>query len=154
MICLLRFFGSGTRKGKKMREEYAAGRIDDALEMNESRAGYRSDGDDFVFEIKETLGILRKRNTGWTRELNIVAWNGGTPRFDIREWDPDHLKMTKGISFTKEEASQICKWLSLRGCELEPASKARKKGTAGPRAPKEEQEAQPEEECGDGALPF
>lgn len=82
-------------------------------EINESGAGYRSGDGNFVFEIKKTLGVLRKSNSGWTRELNVVAWNNNNPKYDIRDWSPDHSKMTRGITFTKNEAEQICKWLSL-----------------------------------------
>ena len=86
--------------------------------VEESRANYRSENDEVLFDIQETIGILRKSNTGWTRELNVVSWNGGTPRFDIRDWDPMHEKMGRGITFTKAEADQICKWLAVRGTQL------------------------------------
>lgn len=92
-------------EGEKMKKEYP-----ENYEVNESRSGYRADGDDFVFEIKENLGILRKSNTGWTRELNIVSWNGSSPKYDIRDWAPDHTKMTRGITLTKEEVQQISGW--------------------------------------------
>lgn len=92
--------------------------------VSESRAGYRTDGDDILFEIRECLGVLRKSNTGWTRELNVVSWNGGSPRFDIRDWDPEHEKMSKGITFTKAEAAQICRWLSARNMEPVPSAPA------------------------------
>ena len=29
------------------------------------------------------------------------------PKRDIREWSPDHVKMSKGITLTKEEAENI-----------------------------------------------
>ncbi|MBR2098617.1 MAG: hypothetical protein IJ926_02915 [Firmicutes bacterium] len=86
--------------------------------VEEIRANYRSENDEVLFDIQETIGILRKSNTGWTRELNVVSWNGSTPRFDIRDWDPMHEKMGRGITFTKAEADQICKWLAVRGTQL------------------------------------
>lgn len=55
--------------------------------------------DDFYFEIVEHFGVLSTREiTGWNKELNIVSWNGGTPRFDVRDWDPTHEKMSRGIT--------------------------------------------------------
>lgn len=84
-----------------------------SYEVNESGGSYRSSEGNFVYEIKKTLGVLRKSNSGWTRELNVVAWNNNSPKYDIRDWSPDHEKMTRGITFTKSEAEQICKWLSL-----------------------------------------
>ena len=97
-----------------MKTEYKTDRRP-AENVEESRAGYRAENDDVKFEICKSLGILRKNNTGWTRELNIVRWNGGSPRYDIRDWDPAHAKMSRGITFTKEEAVQICAWLKADG---------------------------------------
>lgn len=59
---------------------------------------------DFSFEIVEKIGILSTNSSGWSKEFNIVAYNGGTPKYDIRDWSPDHKKMGKGITLTKEEA--------------------------------------------------
>ena len=104
-----------------MTAEYAkdlAGIADAGASAAETRMNYRTDNDEVLFDIQETIGILRKSNTGWTRELNVVSWNGGTPRFDIRDWDPMHEKMSRGITFTKAEADQICKWFSVRGTQL------------------------------------
>ena len=64
---------------------------------------------DFVYEIKKHLATLRRSNTGWTRELNLVSWNGGEPKYDIRDWSPDKEHMTKGVILTKEEAIAVAK---------------------------------------------
>ncbi len=112
--------------------------------VEDSRAGYRSENDEVTFEILETLGILRKSNVGWTRELNIVRWNGGSARYDIRDWDPAHSKMGRGITFTKEEAVQICAWLKADGIGTslggEPV-KSQRKQSASP-APEAERSVQ------------
>ena len=55
------------------------------------------------FEIKESLGVLSESARGWTKELNLVSWNGREPKYDIREWDPEHEKMGKGVTLTEEE---------------------------------------------------
>ena len=107
-----------------MTAEYAKNLADPDISVEESRANYRSENDEVLFDIQETIGILRKSNTGWTRELNVVSWNGGTPRFDIRDWDPMHEKMSRVITFTKAEADQICKWLTVRGTDLGRAPQA------------------------------
>jgi len=62
---------------------------------------------DITFEIKETVGVLSKNAKGWTKELNMVSWNGREPKFDIREWSPEHDKMGKGLTFTKEELNAL-----------------------------------------------
>ena len=104
-----------------MTSEYARNLQEPPLAVSEARAGYRSEGDEFLYQIHECVGVLRKSNNGWTRELNVISWNGSAPTFDIREWDPLHEKMTKGITFTKAEAAQICKWLTARN--MEPVQK-------------------------------
>ena len=60
------------------------------------------------FEIKETLGILSENAKGWTKELNLISWNGREPKYDIREWAPDHEKMGKGVTLSKEEMTALC----------------------------------------------
>lgn len=63
--------------------------------------------DDFSFEIIEKLGIISEAKTGWTIELNTVSWGGRPPKYDIRSWSPDHAKMGKGITLTKEELAGL-----------------------------------------------
>jgi len=63
--------------------------------------------DKFTFEITEHIGTLSTSAKGWTKELNLVSWNGKAPKYDIREWDPDHEKMGKGVSFTAEELQTL-----------------------------------------------
>lgn len=62
---------------------------------------------EFKFEIKEEYGVLSETSKGWTKELNKVSWNDGEPKFDIREWDPDHEKMSKGVTLTDDEARAL-----------------------------------------------
>ena len=59
------------------------------------------------FEIVEHIGVLSESSKGWTKELNKVSWSEGTPKYDIRDWSPDHTKMGKGITFTEEEAQKL-----------------------------------------------
>lgn len=59
------------------------------------------------FEIKESYGIIVCQNSGWTTELNLVSWNDREPKYDIRNWDINHEKMSKGVTFTKEELLKL-----------------------------------------------
>jgi hypothetical protein len=59
------------------------------------------------FEIVEHLGVLSENAKGWTKELNLVSWNDRQPKYDVREWSPDHEKMGKGITLSKEEILQL-----------------------------------------------
>ena len=62
---------------------------------------------EFKYEIQEELGVIAETGKGWTRQLNLVSWNEGKPKYDIRDWAPDHEKMGKGISLTKEELEAL-----------------------------------------------
>lgn len=59
------------------------------------------------FEIIETLGVLSTSTKGWTKELNLVSWNGREPKYDLREWSPEHDKMGKGVTLSKEELDAL-----------------------------------------------
>ena len=62
---------------------------------------------EFKFEIVEKVGVISEKASGWAKELNFVSWNGAEPKFDIREWDPNHEKMGKGITFTVDELKAL-----------------------------------------------
>lgn len=62
---------------------------------------------EFKYEIKENLGVLSESANGWSRELNLISWNEGKPKYDIRDWAPEHEKMGKGIGLTKEELEEL-----------------------------------------------
>lgn len=62
---------------------------------------------DFKYEIVEHIGVISESAKGWTKELNKISWNGGTPKYDIRAWAPEHEKMGKGVTLTEEEASKL-----------------------------------------------
>ena len=59
------------------------------------------------FEIKENIGVIAKSAKGWTKELNLVSWNDKSPKYDLREWDPEHEKMSKGLTFSADEIKQL-----------------------------------------------
>ena len=59
------------------------------------------------FEIKETVGTLSEGSKGWKKELNLISWNDKEPKYDIREWDPEHEKMGKGVTLTVEELKKL-----------------------------------------------
>ena len=58
---------------------------------------------DIKFEIINNIGVLSESSKGWTKELNLISWNGREPKYDIRDWDPEHQKMGKGVTLTEEE---------------------------------------------------
>lgn len=64
---------------------------------------------DIKYEIVETIGVLSQTASGWKKELNLISWNGAAPKYDIREWAPDHAKMGKGVTLTDDEAQALMK---------------------------------------------
>ena len=58
---------------------------------------------EFSYEIVEEIAVLSENPKGWTKELNLVSWNGRPPKFDLRDWAPGHEKMGKGITLSNEE---------------------------------------------------
>ena len=55
------------------------------------------------FEITDHLATLSTSPKGWTKELNLVSWNEKEPKYDIRDWSPDHSKMGKGVTLSMDE---------------------------------------------------
>lgn len=62
---------------------------------------------DIQFTITKELGVLSESAKGWTKEINLISWNGAAPKYDIRDWAPGHEKMGKGVTLTKEEAKKL-----------------------------------------------
>lgn len=67
---------------------------------------------DIKYEIKKEIGVLSESSRGWTKELNLVSWNGAAPKYDLRDWAPEHEKMGKGITLTEDEAKKLKDLLS------------------------------------------
>ena len=59
------------------------------------------------YEIVQEICVLSESARGWTKELNLVSWNDWEPKFDIREWAPEHSRMGKGVTLSKEEMQMI-----------------------------------------------
>lgn len=59
------------------------------------------------YEITERIAILSESPKGWQKELNLISWNGRDPKYDIRDWAPNHEKMGKGVTLTKEELDKL-----------------------------------------------
>ena len=59
--------------------------------------------DDISCEIVMQIGVLSQSRSGWTKELNLVSWNGRAPKYDIRDWSPGHQKMGRGVTLSREE---------------------------------------------------
>lgn len=61
------------------------------------------------YDIVKSIGVLSSSSSGWNRELNLISWNDREPKYDIRDWAPDHSKMGKGITLTSDELNILKK---------------------------------------------
>lgn len=62
---------------------------------------------DIKYDIVEEIGVLSENAKGWRKELNLISWNGGEPKYDIRDWAPGHDKLGKGTTLTKDEIMKL-----------------------------------------------
>lgn len=62
---------------------------------------------DIKYEIKEEVGFISESSKGWTKELNLVSWNGKEAKYDLRDWAPEHEKMGKGITLSIDELRKL-----------------------------------------------
>ncbi len=65
-------------------------------------------------EIVESIGVIYTKKSGWTREINLVSWNGMDAKYDIRDWSPDHDKMSRGITLTEDELRKLVELVKER----------------------------------------
>ena len=65
------------------------------------------------FNIRHRIGVINSYQSGWKKEVNLVEWNDGPAKVDIRDWDPSHTHMGKGITLFPEEADRL-QWLLYR----------------------------------------
>ena len=66
-----------------------------------------------TFEITKHIGVIAEHCTGWRTELNLVSWNGNAPKYDIRNWSPDHEQMTRGITLTETEMKRVVELMEV-----------------------------------------
>ena len=57
-----------------------------------------------TFRIEMPIAVLSRNERGYTKEINLISWNGDDPKYDIRNWHPGREKCGKGITLTKDEA--------------------------------------------------
>lgn len=41
----------------------------------------------------------------------LISWNGAEPKYDLRDWAPNHEKMGKGVTLNEEEVKTLYKIL-------------------------------------------
>ncbi len=59
------------------------------------------------YEIVKKIAILSTCDSGYTKEINLISWNGKEPKYDIRSFSPNREKCGKGITLTADEAAAL-----------------------------------------------
>lgn len=62
---------------------------------------------DIQNEIIHEIAVLGESDSGYTKEINLISWNGAKPKYDIRSWSPGREKCGKGITLTEAEAKKL-----------------------------------------------
>lgn len=66
---------------------------------------------EITYTVTRRLGVLSEKENGYSKQVNLVSWNGANPKLDIRDWSPDG-KCLKGITLTEEEGRRLCRLLA------------------------------------------
>lgn len=69
--------------------------------------GMRMRDNEIAYEIVKRIGVINRYPTGCNKEINLVSWNGGAAKYDIRDWDPDHARMSRGVTLTEQEFARM-----------------------------------------------
>ena len=64
-------------------------------------------GNEISYERVKRIGVINRYPTGWSKEINLVSWNDGPAKYDIRDWAPDHEKMSRGATLTEQELARL-----------------------------------------------
>ena len=62
---------------------------------------------EFKYDLHSEVAVLSETESGFSTEVNIISFNEGKKKIDIRKWDKKNDKMLKGISLSKEETLRL-----------------------------------------------
>lgn len=63
------------------------------------------------YEIVKEIAVLSTGDSGYTKEINLISWNGKEPKYDIHSFSPNREKCGKGITLNADEAAALLKAL-------------------------------------------
>ena len=61
---------------------------------------------EITYDVVKKIGVIAD-NSAWEMQVNMISWNHAKPKFDIRKWNVETNKMSKGISLTESEARAL-----------------------------------------------
>ncbi len=63
------------------------------------------------YKIVKEIAVLSTSDSSYTKEINLISWNGKEPKYDVRSFSPNREKCGKGITLTADEAAALLKAL-------------------------------------------
>ena len=67
----------------------------------------------FTFRMEMPIAVLSRNERGYTKEINLISWNGSDPKYDIRNWHPGREKSGKGVTLTRSELQNLVEALEI-----------------------------------------
>lgn len=79
------------------------------------RGVYTMPNTDFSYKIVERVAVLSQSGET-SKELNLVSYNGASPKWDIRSWrrTDGEEKLLKGLTLSQDEARALKQALNAR----------------------------------------
>ena len=62
---------------------------------------------DIQYEIVKEIAVLSTGESGYTKEINLISWNGKEPKYDIRSFSPNREKCGTGVTLTETEVGKL-----------------------------------------------
>ena len=62
---------------------------------------------EITYKITRPIAVLSETEKGYTIEANMMIWNDGEEKLDIRHWHPEHKKCSRGITLTEDEGRKL-----------------------------------------------
>ena len=63
------------------------------------------------YEIVKEIAVLSTGDSGYTKEINLISWNGKEPKYDIRSFSPNREKCGNRYKYTPEAMDELQKSL-------------------------------------------
>ena len=58
--------------------------------------------------------------------MNMISWNGAAEKYDIRDWDPSHEHMSRGITLNEQEVKKFRELIADRDLAIPAGSRDKK----------------------------
>ena len=60
------------------------------------------------YEIVKEIAVLSASDSGYTKEINLISWNGREPKYDIRSFSPSRDECGMGSTLNADGGAALC----------------------------------------------